>query len=124
MAEAVPTLRKTLGSLAILFNDIDNYGYPASLPFIKEKLRSGGLLIIDNMLWHGRIFDKKDVSPATEGVREFTRQVTSDSDWIVSLIPARDGMIVAYKKDAESPCPTFTTSQISPTPTYTPNGSF
>ncbi len=98
MAEAVETLRKTPGPFDIIFNDIDKDGYPASLPFIKEKLRSGGLLIIDNMLWHGRIFDKKDVSPATEGVREFTRQVTSDSDWIVSLIPARDGMIVAYKK--------------------------
>jgi predicted O-methyltransferase YrrM len=50
------------------------------------------------MLWSGRIFDKNDVSPATEGVREFTRRITTDSDWIVSLVPARDGMIVAYRK--------------------------
>ncbi|MDO8752293.1 MAG: hypothetical protein Q7J80_00240 [Anaerolineales bacterium] len=50
------------------------------------------------MLWSGRIFDKKDVSPATEGVREFTKQITNDSSWIVSLAPMRDGMIVAYNK--------------------------
>jgi predicted O-methyltransferase YrrM len=98
VSEAVEALRKTDGPFDIIFNDIDKQAYPASLSVIKEKLRSGGLLIIDNMLWHGRIFDKKDVSPATEGVREFTKQITSDSDWIVSLAPMRDGMIIAYKK--------------------------
>jgi len=98
VSEAVEALRQTDGPFDIIFNDIDKQAYPASLPVIKEKLRSGGLLIIDNMLWHGRIFDEKDVSPATEGVREFTKQITSDSDWIVSLAPMRDGMIVAYKK--------------------------
>ncbi len=98
MAEALETLRKTDGPFDIIFNDIDKQAYPESLPVIKEKLKSGGLLIIDNMLWHGRIFDESDVSPATKGVHEFTRQITNDEDWIVSLSPMRDGMIVAYKK--------------------------
>ena len=98
ISEAVEALKKTEGPFDIIFNDIDKEAYPASLPIIKEKLRSGGLLIIDNMLWHGRIFDKKDIAPATMGVQEFTRQITNDPDWIVSLTPMRDGMIVAYKK--------------------------
>ena len=97
-AEAVETLSQTDGPFDIIFNDIDKQAYPTSLNVIKEKLRSGGILIIDNMLWSGRIFEKEDVTPATEGVREFTRRITTDSDWIVSLVPARDGMIVAYKK--------------------------
>ena len=97
-AEAVETLSQTDGPFDIIFNDIDKQAYPVSLNVIKGKLRSGGILIIDNMLWSGRIFDKKDVTPATEGVRAFTRRVTNDSDWIVSLAPVRDGMIVAYKK--------------------------
>jgi caffeoyl-CoA O-methyltransferase len=97
-AEAVETLRQTDGPFDIIFNDIDKQAYPASLAVIKEKLRSGGLLIIDNMLLSGRIFDKKDVSPATEGVREFSRRIIADKDWIVSLAPVRDGMIIAYKK--------------------------
>lgn len=96
-AEAVETLRQTDGPFDIIFNDIDKQAYPASLDVIKGKLRSGGILIIDNMLWSGRIFDEKDVNPATEGVREFTRRITTDLDWIVSLAPVRDGMIVAYK---------------------------
>lgn len=98
LSEAVEALKQTEGPFDIIFNDIDKDGYPASLPIIKEKLRHGGLLIIDNMLWHGRIFDKSDTTPATKGVHEFTKQITSDNDWIVSLAPMRDGMIVAYKK--------------------------
>lgn len=98
ISEAVEALQKTDGMFDIIFNDIDKQAYPASLPIIKEKLRSGGLLIIDNMLWSGQIFDKKDNSPATAGVREFTRMITTDTDWIISLAPMRDGMIVAYKK--------------------------
>ena len=98
VAEAVESLRQESGPFDIIFNDIDKQAYPASLEVIKEKLRSGGLLIIDNMLWSGRVFDNKDISPATEGVREFTRRITTDKDWIVSLAPVRDGMLVAYKK--------------------------
>jgi len=98
VAEAVESLRREAGPFDIIFNDIDKQAYPESLGVIKNKLRSGGLLIIDNMLWSGRIFDAKDTSPATEGVREFTRSITTDNDWVVSLTPMRDGMIVAYKK--------------------------
>ena len=97
-AEAVETLRKTDALFDIIFNDIDKEGYPDSLPVIKEKLRSGGLLIIDNMLWHGQILDPNDHEASTEAIHRFTRDITTDPDWIVSLAPIRDGMIVAYKK--------------------------
>ena len=98
IAEAVETLRETQGPFDIIFNDIDKEAYPDSLPVIKEKLRHGGILIIDNMLWSGRIFDPDNHDKSTEAIRRFTRDITSDLDWIVSLFPARDGMIVAYKK--------------------------
>jgi predicted O-methyltransferase YrrM len=97
-AEAVETLRHTDGPFDIIFNDIDKDGYPDSLPVIKEKLRHGGILIIDNMLWHGQILDPNDHEKSTEAIRRFTRDITTDLDWIVSLFPGRDGMIVAYKK--------------------------
>lgn len=97
-AEAVETLRQTPGPFDIIFNDIDKQGYPDSLPVIKEKLRPGGLLIIDNMLWHGQTLDPNDHEESTEAIRRFTRDITTDPDWIVSLAPMRDGMIIAYKK--------------------------
>lgn len=98
ISEAVEALRQATGPFDIIFNDIDKEGYPGSLPVIKEKLRHGGILIIDNMLWHGQILDPDDHEKSTEAIRRFTRDITTDLDWIVSLIPARDGMIVAYKK--------------------------
>ena len=97
-AEAVETLRQTPGTFDIIFNDIDKEGYPDSLPVIKQKLRPGGLLIIDNMLWDGQIFDPNDHDESTEAIRRFTRDITTDSDWIVSVVPLRDGLIVGYKK--------------------------
>lgn len=98
VGEAVGVLRRTDGPFDLIFNDIDKEGYPASLPVIAEKLRSGGLLITDNMLWHGRIFDERDRSPGTEGVREFTRLLVSDGRWISSLVPMRDGLLVAMRR--------------------------
>jgi predicted O-methyltransferase YrrM len=98
VAEAVEALRQTPGPFDIIFNDIDKEGYPDSLPITKEKLRSGGILIVDNMIWHGQTLDPNDHESSTEAIRRFTRDITTDLDWIVSLTPARDGMIVAYKK--------------------------
>lgn len=97
LGEAVQTLRDTEGPFDIVFNDIDKDGYPASLPVMKEKLRVGGLILIDNMIWHGAIFDDADHSAQTEGVREFTRRLQEDKDFIFQLIPVRDGIIAALR---------------------------
>ena len=98
VAEAVEALRQESGPFDLIFNDIEKQDYPASLPVIKQKLRNSGVLIIDNILWSGRIFNKMDKSAATEGVRKFTEMITQDPDWIVSLLPIRDGLVVALKK--------------------------
>lgn len=98
VSEAVEALRATDGPFDLIFNDIDKRGYPASLPVIAEKLRPGGVLIVDNMLWHGRVFDEADRSPDTEGVRELTRRLTTDPEWVASVVPIRDGLLVAYKR--------------------------
>lgn len=97
VGEAVAALQRTEGPFDIIFNDIEKDGYPASVQPVVEKLRPGGLMIIDNMLWSGRIFDSQDQSPATHGVRQVTNLLMQE-EWISSLIPIRDGLIVAMKK--------------------------
>jgi len=99
--EAIEALRDTEGPFDVIFNDIDKSAYPASLPVIESKLRPGGVLIIDNMLWSGSIFDRGDTSDDTNGVREVTRLLTTSPNWITSLVPIRDGMIVAVKQSGE-----------------------
>ncbi|MCS7065881.1 MAG: O-methyltransferase [Fimbriimonadales bacterium] len=98
VSEAVAQLQQTDGQFDLIFNDINKEQYPDSLAAIKPKLRSGGVLIVDNALWHGAIFDESDRSPATEGVRTLTRLLTSDPDFVCSLIPLRDGVLLAQKR--------------------------
>lgn len=96
VAEAVETLKATTGPFDLIFNDIDKTGYPASIPVIKEKLRPGGVLLLDNMLWHGAIFNPADTSEATKAIHETTRLLTQDPQFISSLIPIRDGIMLSY----------------------------
>ena len=98
VAEAVQTLRETDGPFDLIFNDIDKQAYPDSLPVIAEKLRPGGVLIVDNLLWHGQILDQNDHERSTEAIRKFTQLITTSPDWITSLVPIRDGLMVARKR--------------------------
>jgi predicted O-methyltransferase YrrM len=98
VGEAVQVLRATPGPFDLIFNDINKEAYPQSLPVITEKLRAGGVLIVDNMLWHGRIFDESDQAPSVQGVRQLTEHLRGDPGWIISLVPIRDGLLVAYKR--------------------------
>jgi caffeoyl-CoA O-methyltransferase len=97
VGEAVETLRATSGEFDVIFNDIDKRGYPGSLPVIESRLRPGGLLITDNLLWSGKVFSIKDRSADTQGVRKFTRLVMKSPRWTASIIPIRDGVLVARK---------------------------
>ena len=96
VSEAIEALQKVDQQFDLIFNDINKECYPESLEIIKTKLRPGGVLLVDNMLWSGRIFDPEDTSPATQGVRDFTHQIQTDPNWIVSIIPIRDGVMLAY----------------------------
>lgn len=95
VAEAVSTLAETDGPFDVIFNDIDKQDYPASLPVIEAKLRDGGVLIVDNLLWSGRIFDANERDPETEGIRAFTDGVMKSPRWSSSIVPIRDGLLVA-----------------------------
>ncbi|MGH2537261.1 MAG: O-methyltransferase [Candidatus Promineifilaceae bacterium] len=98
VGEAVAALRQADGPFDLIFNDIDKEGYPDSLAVIHAKLRPGGLLIVDNMLWSGRVMDPQEQQPATQGIRQATRLLLDESKWITTLVPLRDGLMVALKR--------------------------
>jgi caffeoyl-CoA O-methyltransferase len=98
VSEAVEALSRAEGTFDLVFKDIEKQDYPSALPVIEAKLRPGGVLIVDNALWHGRVFDRADRSAPTRGVRELTRRLTSDPNWITSLVPIRDGLLVAMRR--------------------------
>ena len=98
VGEAIQALQVAEGSFDLIFMDIDKQDYPKAISTIYEKLRLGGLLIIDNILWSGRIFDPKDQSAATQAIRETTGVLASSDRWLTSIIPLRDGLLLATKQ--------------------------
>ncbi len=96
--EAVDALRRTEGQFDIIFNDIEKDGYPASFPVIKQHLKPGGLLLVDNMLWHGRVLEPAPADASTSGVQQFTTAVFQDPEFTSTIIPLRDGVLLARKR--------------------------
>ena len=96
--EAIGALQASPGPFDICFLDIDKTGYPDALPVIAARLRPGGLLIADNVLWHGRAWDESDSSASTEAIRRFTAAVLASDVWWPSIIPLRDGLLLALKR--------------------------
>ena len=96
--EATAALRRVGGTWDVVYNDIDKDGYPATVDLAYEHLRPGGLFVTDNVLWSGRVLDgEDDGSPATRGVREFTRHLFAHPGFLTAIDPTRDGLAVALK---------------------------
>ena len=112
IGEAVATLEQFPGPFDVVFIDIDKQDYPKALDVAVTKLRPGGLLLVDNMLWSGRIFEPRDRSAATRGIRELTRRIRQDPQWIASVIPVRDGLLVAQRASRRTAAPASVRSPI------------
>jgi predicted O-methyltransferase YrrM len=98
VAEAVQTLRETPGPFDVIFLDIDKQDYPAALDVIETKVRSGGVLLADNMLMGGAVLDDRDRSGRVEAVRMFSRRTLQGEAWTGSIVPIRDGLLIAYRR--------------------------
>ena len=98
IGEAVEALRETDQVFELIFIDIDKEAYPEALPVMAAKLRPGGVLLADNALWHGAVADRSDRSSTTRAVRRFTQMVMGDPAWVASIIPIRDGLLLAWKR--------------------------
>ncbi len=96
VGDAAAILDAEKGPFDIIFNDVDKEGYPPLVGQAYAKLRKGGLFITDNALWHGRVLSEDD-SPATQGVREFTRLLYSEPGFYSTIIPVRDGVSISLK---------------------------
>jgi len=85
------------GSVDIIFMDIDKQAYPMAFPAILRKLRRGGVLIADNMLWSGRILSSGG-DDATRGVQTFTKLILKSRHVYSHILPIRDGVSVSIRR--------------------------
>lgn len=84
------------GPFDFIFNDIDKEGYPAVLDPCIERLRVGGLLVTDNVLWHGEVA-RSDRSAETTAIRTYNERLAKDPRMIAAIVPLRDGVSIALK---------------------------
>lgn len=95
-SEALAAIEADAGVWDLIFCDIDKEAYPAVPSLAVPRLRSGGLLIFDNVLWHGRVPDA-GLDEATDAVRELNTQLFAHPELTTSIIPIRDGVAVSRK---------------------------
>jgi caffeoyl-CoA O-methyltransferase len=97
VGEAVGLLGATPGDFDVVFIDIDKDGYPAALEAAAPRVRPGGFLLADNVLWSGKVVDASVQDAATEGIRDFNRRLFARKDFSSVIVPLRDGVAVARK---------------------------
>src|SRR5271154_43141 len=77
VGDAIASLEATTGYFDVVFIDVDKDGYPAALQAAAPRVRRGGFLIADNVLWSGKVVDAAVRDAATEGIRQFNRTLFS-----------------------------------------------
>jgi caffeoyl-CoA O-methyltransferase len=94
VGDAIEILRKLEDPepFDIVFCDIDKHQYPDALDVMRQRVRVGGAIVIDNLIWGGKVADSKVRDADTEGVRQYTRRMWSDGDFLSALLPIRDGV--------------------------------
>jgi predicted O-methyltransferase YrrM len=96
VGDALTLLAREPGRFDVILNDIDKWQYPEVFPLARKKLRRGGLLISDNMLWGGDVLRKRG-DRNSRGIQELTRLLFKASDFYTTLLPIRDGVTVSLK---------------------------
>lgn len=82
----------------LIFLDADKMRYIDYYEILLPKLRSGGLLITDNVLWGGQVVDPKFDDKTTNALREFNEHVANDEKVDKIILPVRDGLFLIRKK--------------------------
>lgn len=82
----------------LVFIDGDKKQYPRYYELVLPKVRSGGVILVDNVLWDGKVLDSVHPDKETAGIREFNDLVIKDSRVDKILLPFRDGIYLLYKR--------------------------
>ncbi len=92
--DIIPQLDETLD---LVFIDADKYNYSNYFDLVLPKLRKGGFIMADNVLWSGRVLDAHTSDKETLGLRNFVQHVSNNKEVMQVLMPVRDGIMLIQK---------------------------
>lgn len=85
------------GSYDFAFVDAEKRMYHEYFELLLQLVRVGGVIVIDNVLWHGKVADPLVNDPKTVSIRNFSRNLFEDKRVNISMVPIGDGMTICRK---------------------------
>lgn len=97
--DALAVLEKLEPGFDMVFIDGDKSEYPEYLKAVKPLLNPNAILIIDNVLWDGKVLNTGNPDKETQAVQKANQMLQEDADYNNFLLPVRDGLMIArYEK--------------------------
>ena len=82
----------------VAFIDADKIGYPQYWAEVVPRVRSGGVIMVDNTFSHGRVLDAGNDNPSVIAVRTMNDMAAADERVELIMLPIGDGLTVAFKR--------------------------
>ncbi|MFL2610577.1 MAG: O-methyltransferase [Flavobacteriaceae bacterium] len=96
--DAVEIIPKINSKFDLIFLDADKEYYNKYLEIIIPKLNKKGILISDNVLWHGKVLsDKKNQDKVTKTIDTFNKDLVKNKNFQTFMLPIRDGLSISIK---------------------------
>ncbi len=92
IADAKDELTKIDGPFDLVFIDADKRNYGLYYDLIIDKMSPGGIILVDNVLWSGKIVDETARDKSTQALRDFNQKCLDDPRVDKMLLPLRDGL--------------------------------
>jgi len=98
LGPALETIETLPGPFDLVFIDADKTSYQAYLDATLPKLAPDGVILVDNVLWSGRVLDPDDNSADTEAIRAFNDRLARDDRVEVVMLTVRDGVSLVRRR--------------------------
>ena len=85
----------------LVFIDADKREYVEYYSLIIDKVKPGGFILADNVLWGGKVLDHETNDPQAQGIIDFNKMIRNETRIEDVIIPIRDGLMLIRKKDKD-----------------------
>ncbi len=97
LQDAKEFLKETDEVFDLVFIDADKENYVEYFKLIKPKVKSGSVIIFDNVLWYGKVLEENPKQQSTKKIKELNDLVAQDTDFENLILPLRDGVNLIRK---------------------------
>ncbi len=98
VGDALEVITRYPGPFDVIFIDVEKRDYPAALDLARVRVRPGGFIVTDNVLWSGKVAgDPAGFDEATRAVDRYNRIAAEAPDLLTTILPLRDGVALHYK---------------------------